>query len=69
MADYWAARDAVVALRESGTLVSTSHAAGADGAHVSAYALEDHEFRAAFPLPRLRDWMVDRAAEWKDPAA
>lgn len=67
MADYWAARDAVLALRESGTVVSSSLAAGAAGATVTAGALEDDEFREAFPLPRLKDWIQDRAAEWRGP--
>lgn len=61
--DYRYARDARDALRESGTVVSSSYAAGAAGATVTAGALEDEEFAAAFPPILFRDWLIDHAGQ------
>lgn len=53
---YRAARDAVLALRESGQLVPAGFA---HGAQVSHYQLEGHDEAAAAPLPTFKAWLID----------
>ena len=48
--DQW---DAWEALRESGSIIPPGAVAGASGAAISAYQLEDADFRAAYPPPTL----------------
>ena len=49
---FRAAKDAREALRESGRFMQ----------------YEDDEFDAEHPPPRLRDWLVAKAEEWRDPS-
>lgn len=56
--DYRAARAAWEALRESDVIVDVAGAAGAD---VAAYQLEDDDFARAFPPPTFREWLIDHA--------
>jgi hypothetical protein len=57
---YRDARDARTALRESSASV-TADIAGTAGANVGAYQLSDAEFAAAYPAPRLADFLRDAA--------
>jgi hypothetical protein len=66
---YRHARFAWEALRESGAVVPASLAgAGAAGTQVSAYQLEERDFRAAYPPPRLAEFIREAAAAWKESA-
>lgn len=58
---YRDARDARDVLRESGAVVPTS-VPGAAGSAVAYYQLEDSDFDAAVPRPRLADFIRDAAA-------
>ena len=69
LSSYRDARHAWEALRESGAVVATSALAGGDGANVSCYQLEDDEYRAAFPPPRLADFIREAASARRDVAA
>ena len=51
--EYRAAQDAREALRESGPFLQ----------------YEPGEFDAEHPPVRLRDWLVEKAEEWRDPGA
>ena len=62
---YRAARDAREALRESGHVVPTS-VPGAAGSAVACYQLEPGDFDAAYPAPRLADYIREAAAARRD---
>lgn len=65
---YRGARDAREALRESGALAPTS-VAGAAGSSVACHQLERDDFNAAFPAPRLADFIRDAAAARREDLA
>lgn len=54
---YYDARHAWEALRESDTPVPAAFAFGAD---VTCQQLEDDDFRAAFPPPTFKQWLIDQ---------
>ena len=58
---YRDARDARQALRESGAIVPAGAVAGTAGADIACYQLTDSEFAAAYPAPRLADFLRDAA--------
>jgi len=55
---YRDARDAVLAVRESSTVVPATFA---HGANLSAYQLEGADLQAAYPLPLFREWLLAHA--------
>lgn len=55
VSEYRDARDAVIALRSSGTMVPAAYAYGAN---VAYYQLEGSDLYSAAPLPRFKDWLV-----------
>ncbi|MGL5823687.1 MAG: hypothetical protein ACRCYU_02325 [Nocardioides sp.] len=59
---YRDTRDAWEALRESSTVVPAGAVAGTAGAPVSAYQLEDDDFRAVFPAPTLKAALIGLSA-------
>jgi hypothetical protein len=61
VAAYRAARDAREALRESGDPAPTG-IAGASGSGVAWYQLEPADFNAAYPPPRLADFLREAAS-------
>lgn len=65
--EYRDARDARNALRESGAPVPAGTVAGAGGAPVSCYQLTDAEFNAAYPAPRLADYLRAAAESRREP--
>lgn len=62
--EYWAARDAREALRESG-MDHGGSVAGTAGSGVGYYQLSDEEFNQLHPPVLLKDWLIDRAREWR----
>lgn len=62
--EYRAAQDAREALRESGDDAGGS-VAGTTGSAVGYYQLSDEEFNEIHPPVLLRDWLVEKAAEWR----
>lgn len=67
VAAYRDARDARNALRESGAPIPAGVVAGTAGAAIGAYQLSDAEFSAAYPAPRLADFLRDAAAARRAP--
>jgi hypothetical protein len=61
LANYRAARDAREAMRESGQL-APSTVAGISGSDAGWNQLEPAEFAAAYPAPRLADYIREAAA-------
>lgn len=62
--DHWTSDDARWhALRESGT--PAYQIAGAANSGVACYQLSEDEFRALYPRPRLRDYMVGLSETWR----
>lgn len=51
---------------ESGRIVASGAVAGASGAQVAAYNLEPADYRAAYPAPRLADYIREAAAAWRE---
>ena len=62
---YRSARDAREAMRESGAPAPTS-VAGAAGSQAAWCQLEAEDFAAAYPAPRLADFIREAAASWRD---
>jgi len=56
---YRDARHAWEALRESDTPVPAAYAGGAT---TTCMQLEDDEFRAAYPPPTFKQWLIDHSA-------
>lgn len=54
--------------RESGELAPTS-VPGIAGSQVAMHQLEDADYRAAFPPPTFRQWLIDHAGQRTDPDA
>lgn len=67
VAAYRDARDARNALRESGAPIPAGVVAGTAGAAVGCYQLSDEEFTAAYPPPRLADFLRDAAESRRAP--
>lgn len=61
LAAYRDARDARLALRESGAIVPAGAVAGTAGADVAYYQLSDEEFAALHPPVLWRDWLLEHA--------
>ena len=59
--EFRAAQDAREALRESG------QTAPPEFGPIAYYQLSDEEFDRAHPPLRLKDWLVEKAEEWRDP--
>jgi hypothetical protein len=64
--DYRHARHAWEALRESSDPIPAGAVAGASGSGVAWCQLEDSDFRAAMPAPRLADHIRAAAAARRD---
>jgi hypothetical protein len=67
VAAYRDARDARHALRESGAPIPAGVVAGTAGAEIGCYQLSDAEFNAAYPPPRLADFLRDAAESRRAP--
>lgn len=64
--NYRAARDAREALRESGQVAPVGAVAGAAGSAIGWNQLEPSDFAAAYPAPRLADFIRDAAASRRE---
>lgn len=62
LAAYRSARDAREALRESSQPIPAGAVAGAAGSSAAWCQLEPEDFTAAYPAPRLADYIRDAAA-------
>ena len=65
--EYRDARHAWEALRESSAPIPAGAVAGAAGSSVSYCQLEEADYRAAFPVPRLAAFLRDHAARRREP--